>query len=404
MDISSIAQLIARRLCDDLTPEEGEQLAAWRAEAPANEQLFQRLSDIDNWKRYNEQAAAFNLPRARYQVQERIRKERIRRLWRHIGKYAAILLLPLCMGATLLYMVHEREMAERQPVAQAPAIEPILPGERKAVLQLSDGAIVDLEQQDSLGVQENDGTNISVESSTINYSVAADALAQAGRANATDKIQTKSQKEIYNTIVVPRGGEYAVKLSDGTTVHLNAMSSLKFPVQFTGDQRAVKLTGEAFFEVQKEARPFIVETELSKIEVLGTTFNVCAYDDEAMQATLVTGSIQLSTPSRKLVLRPSQQAVVAADNPNIEVKRVDTSFYTSWYQGKIHFQDVTLGEMMKILSRWYNIQVSYRTEALRQLRFGCYVNRYEEITPFLRLLEATGKVQVARKENHITFF
>jgi transmembrane sensor len=214
-----------------------------------------------------------------------------------------------------------------------------------------------------------------------------------------------SEKLAYNKVNVPRGGEYQLTLSDGSKVQLNSMSSIRFPVQFAQDCRLVELEGEAYFEVSKTGQPFIVQTKGMKIEVLGTSFNISAYANEEYQTTLVSGSVKVQTENgSNRVLKPSEQACITPGSNQINVRTVDTAFYTSWIHGKINFKDQRLDDIMKTLARWYDMDVVYENEATKELRFGCYVNRYNEITPLVKLLEQTGRVTVTVEGKTIKIF
>ena len=141
-----------------------------------------------------------------------------------------------------------------------------------------------------------------------------------------------------------------------------------------------------------------------KIEVLGTTFNISAYPNEEYQTTLVSGSVKVQTENgSNRILKPSEQACITPGSNQINVRNVDTAFYTSWIHGKINFKDQRLEDIMKILSRWYDMNVVYENEGLKNIRFGCNLNRYEEITPFVKLLEKTEEVHVKIEGNTITF-
>lgn len=269
--------------------------------------------------------------------------------------------------------------------------QPILPGEPKAILTLDDGQTIHINKEAGNLLEKIDGANVQIDSTMLNYQVA----------------QQKAQesKLIYNKVETPRGGEYALLLSDGTKVHLNAMTSLRFPVTFDNGPREVELEGEAYFEVSKTGQPFIVSTHGMQVEVLGTTFNISAYPREEYQTTLVNGSVKVNTETGKsCILKPSQQATVSPGNNSIKVRMVDAEFYTSWVKGKIHFKDQRLEDIMKILSRWYDMDVIYANEKIKDIRFGCNVDRYSEITPFVRLLEETGKVHVKINGKTITFY
>ena len=183
------------------------------------------------------------------------------------------------------------------------------------------------------------------------------------------------------------------------------MSSLRFPVRFGTKTRQVELEGEAYFEVSKTGQPFIVKTKGMDIEVLGTTFNLSAYSGETHQATLVSGSVRVWTENGgNCLIKPSEQAFIMPGSNKIEIRNVDTAFYTSWIHGKINFKDQRLEDIMKTLTRWYDMDVVYADEAAKDIRFGCYVNRYQEITPLIELLKSTGSVNIEVKGKTIKIF
>lgn len=390
-DVFLISRLIARYLCGELSTEEEQALMEWVHASSDNKDLFHKLCSDGNWKNYIEQASLFNLSKAKQEMNACIQRKKRKIMWQKAYQSAAILLLPILIVSFALYYVSDKKIVApaTTPVAVMPQVQSIMPGGQKACLQLSTGAVIDLEQKDSSGLKEKDGTDILIADNQLKYQEA---------------VYKENVAPLYNKIVVPQGGEYSVKLSDGTVVYINAMSSLKFPVQFSATERVVELDGEAFFDVQRNGTPFIVKTAQTQIEVLGTTFNICAYKGENTCATLVKGSIRISTERQSMLLSPSQQAIVEPNSKNITVNRVDADFYSSWYKGKIYFRDARLGDIMKNLSRWYNIQVSYGDSAASELRFGCYVNRHKEITPFLNHLKNTGKIRILQRGNKISFY
>ena len=183
------------------------------------------------------------------------------------------------------------------------------------------------------------------------------------------------------------------------------MSSVRFPARFAKDVRMVELEGEAYFEVSRTGQPFMVKTKGMTVEVLGTSFNISAYEDEDCRTTLVSGSVRVRTEKGEaIVLKPSEQATVTRHGDGIEVRNVDTSFYTSWINGKINFRDQRLEDIMKTLGRWYDMDVIYTDKAAKDMRFGCYVNRYDNITPLVELLEQTGRVSVDVKGKTVRIF
>lgn len=382
-----IARLIARFLSDEITPEETAKLTAWREESTAHEVLFQRICDKENQKKHFRQSMAFNPSSGWKEVEKRIKRNNNRNRYIKIASYAAIILLPLLWVGISMKLTSPTSLSNEQALIA----KPILPGESKAILTLDNGQTIHINKEASNLIEKIDGAHVQVDSAMLNYQVA--------------QKTTRENNPIYNKVETPRGGEYALLLSDGTKVHLNAMTSLRFPVTFNDGPRKVELEGEAYFEVSKTGQPFIVCTQGMQVEVLGTTFNISAYPQEELQTTLVNGSVKVNTETgESRVLKPSQQATINRGSNNIQVRMVDAAFYTSWINGKIHFKDQRLEDIMKTLSRWYDMEVIFATEKTKDLRFGCHVDRYSEITPFVRLLEETQKVHVKIDGKTITFY
>ena len=379
-----IARLIARYLSDEIGEEEQAELTRWRDESPENERLFQEICKEENIKQNMQKRQTFHAEDGWEGVQRKIQRHRFRHRILNICKYAAIFIFPVAIATVEIY----KSGNEPQPLSQVE--EQIVPGGKKAVLILDNGEAIDLKSTSGVELKEKDGTVIQVDSTVLNY--------QQAPARTSEKLA-------YNKVNVPRGGEYQLTLSDGSKVQLNSMSSIRFPVQFAQDCRLVELEGEAYFEVSKTGQPFIVQTKGMKIEVLGTTFNISAYANEEYQTTLVSGSVKVQTENgSNRILKPSEQACITPGSNQINVRNVDTAFYTSWIHGKINFKDQRLDDIMKTLARWYDMDVVYENEATKELRFGCYVNRYNEITPLVKLLEQTGRVTVTVEGKTIKIF
>ena len=379
-----IARLIARYLSDEIGEEEQAELTRWRDESHENERLFQEICKEENIKQNMQKRQTFHAEDGWEGVQRKIQRHRFRHRILNICKYAAIFIFPVAIATVAIY----KSGNEPQPLSQVE--EQIVPGGKKAVLILDNGEAIDLKSTSGVELKEKDGTVIQVDSTVLNY--------QQAPARTSEKLA-------YNKVNVPRGGEYQLMLSDGSKVQLNSMSSIRFPVQFAQDCRLVELEGEAYFEVSKTGQPFIVQTKGMKIEVLGTTFNISAYANEEYQTTLVSGSVKVQTENgSNRILKPSEQACITPGSNQINVRNVDTAFYTSWIHGKINFKDQRLDDIMKTLARWYDMDVVYENEATKELRFGCYVNRYNEITPLVKLLEQTGRVTVTVEGKTIKIF
>ena len=201
-------------------------------------------------------------------------------------------------------------------------------------------------------------------------------------------------------VTTGRGEEKTVILPDGTSVNLNSLSRIVYPGTFSGECRAVTLEGEALFNVTTTGIPFIVNTESMRIEVLGTSFDVRAYSGKPARTALLRGSVRISSGSGDRILSPGQMATVHGEEGNIRIDEVDADFYTSWTRGKIFFRDERLEDILDELSHFYDFEVEYGNAAVKNLRFGCYVDRFDEITPFLDLLRRTGKVRIESADGH----
>ena len=258
--------------------------------------------------------------------------------------------------------------------------EAIQPGQSRAVVTLADGQQVVLEQANRK-IEESDGTVLHSDSGALVY------MANAEKTTA---------KVMYNTVSIPRGGEYRWELADGTKVWLNAATELRFPVNFTGDMREVYLKGEAYFQVKRdEKHPFIVHTSMGAVEVLGTSFNVRDYEDEReVVTTLETGKVMYVSGNtrEKVTLNPGYQVLEKESSP-VEVRKVDPLQYTGWREGKYVFEDVALEDIMRTLCRWYDIDVVYANPAVKKFHFTGDLERYESISIFLSFIETGGDVK-----------
>ena len=254
------------------------------------------------------------------------------------------------------------------------------PGTCRAFLQLSSGERIVLEKSGQRDLHEMSG-NIRIDSGKVVYS--AQAVAQPGTV-------------VYNTLSVPHGGEYRLLLADGTAVHLNAGSELRYPVAFAVAERKVYLKGEAWFEVAKDAeRPFYVETDEVSIRVYGTAFNVNTHGLRATETVLVEGEIGISgkgsTGERRM--RPGQLAACDHHSGEITFREVDIRKYTAWKNGEFCFNDDTLEEILEELGRWYDVKVIFRSAGKKDIRFSGHLKRYENIQKILGAIsESTGIV------------
>lgn len=204
---------------------------------------------------------------------------------------------------------------------------------------------------------------------------------------------TDQHEVAFHTVKTPVGRQYKIQLPDGTTVWMNAESSLRFPTLFASDVREIEVTGEVYFEVMHEpGRPFKVSSGDQVITVLGTKFNV-AHDpfNEAIITTLVEGSIELQAGLNKQLLKPNQQAVLKSDqvDRNFDVNEVDGQLYIAWTNGFLHFRDESLGDIMKKVARWYQVDLSIDPQ-LAQAHYTLRFNQKSSLEELVQVLNDVG--------------
>lgn len=309
-------------------------------------------------------------------------KTRLNKKSRRINwiRYAAMVLLLISVSVFLKLQSLEKP----NPIQ----VSIIKHGSSKAVLKLSNGKIINL-----LDFKNNNNklSGISYDSSKISYA----------KQYNLDTLK-------YNTLIVPKGGEYTIVLNDGTKVKLNSMSELRYPIKFLGDQRKVTLKGEAYFDVAKDtSKPFIVETNQMKLKVLGTKFNINSYRDEKnIVTTLLSGKVEIANmkDSNKIYLQPNQQAILNRDKGEIKVQTVNPKLYVGWVNNSFVFNNYTLKEIMRILSRWYNIDYIFVNLNARDIRFYGTLNRFKDIKELLNKFEKTGNVRFEYQNNNILIY
>lgn len=261
------------------------------------------------------------------------------------------------------------------------------PGKSGAILTLSNGNEIVLDNLNDGIVGTQKGASIVLRQNEVVYDSSA---------------AEKEEEVTYNKITIPRGRQFRLVLSDGTKVWLNSASSLKYPTVFTGKKRNVEISGEAYFEVAKNANmPFNVKiNNQTAIEVLGTAFNVSAYEDEeTIYTTLLEGKVRLlqhnlikGNGKREAVLVPGEQAQVSyveTQKEGIKVIRTDTEQVMAWKNGLFNFNEKKLNEVMNQLSRWYDIEVIYEAEA-PNIEFWGEMSRSLNLSQVLHLLKKSG--------------
>lgn len=200
----------------------------------------------------------------------------------------------------------------------------------------------------------------------------------------------------YQTIYVPKSGEYELILSDGSKVFLNSESQLTFPSYFEGDTRSVELTGEAYFEVKKDGKPFIIQTQGLTIEVLGTSFNINAYETNPyVNATLVKGSIRIRLPESQetFLLQPEHNFQLDKLSDEVSVQQVNTDVYTAWIKGEFMFRNQPLTEIFAQLERWYDFTIIYENSRIGKMRFTGSAEKARPLNYLLDQIQAVTDIQ-----------
>jgi ferric-dicitrate binding protein FerR (iron transport regulator) len=303
---------------------------------------------------------------------------------------AAAAILIIC-SASLFFMKTSKKPGETLP-PETVARQVITPGGNKAYLTMANGARIALNDTKNGDLEAQSGIKITKSSNGILvYQV------QKTKTNQTDTA-TK-----FNTIETPRGGQYQVVLDDGTKVWLNAMSSLRFPVTFNGKQRKVELSGEGYFEVAKDkSKPFLVVSNGSIVRVLGTHFNVNAYRDNAeMTATLLEGSVEMIRNKSNALLVPGQQGKIEANNDQISVSNADLEEVMGWKNGLFIFHKENIVDVMRKVSRWYDVDVEYSGNVKNKV-FGGSISRYKDITELLDNLALTQAIHYKIEGRRVT--
>lgn len=371
MDRNKISwDVLLKKVRRELTPGEEALFQEWLARDERHSVYFERIRKVWSTDEVTSSMES-DLPKVITRFDDYVRKEKMmrhRRVMRNIYRYAACLVLLLAVGGGILFFNRNEEPT----MVEAKGEREILPGGNKAIILLADGEKVDVEWLADTNRYRVDGIEVESEAGKIRY------------------VEKKQGAVEYNTIMIPRGGEYQVELSDGTKVWLNAETKLRIPTAFVGKERRVYLSGEAYFDVAKnEKQPFIVETELGEVKVYGTEFNVKFYPEEKeLKATLVEGNIGFSSARvAELKIKPGYQLSLAEGSKMPQVKQVKIYNEIAWKNRQFSFESERLESIMTTLERWYNVKITFDDPSLKDLKFSGTLNRYDKINTILRFFE-----------------
>ena len=318
---------------------------------------------------------------------------RVHFLRRNRWWWAAAIILLLGAGAYIWTgRLPKAAIAQARPATHTK--NDVAPGGNKAVLTLANGAVIILDSAHTGTLAQQGNTAvIKQDNGRLAYNALHDSSASV-----------RATEVLYNTLATPRGGQYQLVLPDGTKVWLNAASSIRYPTAFAGHERRVEVTGEAYFEVAKNtAMPFYVKMNNgAAVEVLGTHFNINAYDDEpARKITLLEGSVKVSGKTANVVITPGQQARLTTQNSILKVTDdVDVEEVMAWKNGAFQFEGADIQSVMRQIGRWYDVEVEYKGNI--SLHFAGTISRNVNISQVLEMLERAGGVKTVVTGRKIT--
>ena len=348
-----------------------EELTAWLEEDEKNRSFFQQVISPEKRMQKFETRKHIDSERAFSKFKKNTQPHKVKSIYR-LSQYAAIFLVPVLVG--LVYLLVNQEPATRE-ISQSP----ITHGNNKAILILSQGETIDLSPDHALPALP-EGIDLVLQGDKLVY--------------ISDSTTEKERQ--YHELVTPRGGEFKITLPDGTFVHLNSNSKLRFPKNFAPDKREIFLSGEAYFEVSKNTnKPFLVIAEDVQVKVYGTTFNINTYgDDENIYTTLVNGSVRFISEKNKqeVILKPGMQSVMNTRTGNTGVRQVNVQDYISWKEGRFVFHSMTLESIMQQLRRWYDIEIFYQNPEIKQYEFRGVINRDMDLNKVLNIISETTNI------------
>lgn len=374
----SIEKLIVKWFTKSATSIELDTLSEW-IKTPTNKQMFKDYV-------FTHYAITFSISnpdpnKIKERLIQEIRKDKsvfYKKRRQSIFKYAAVAVIFLGIGYLYQqgYFSNESNLINTNENGQNVVSNNIVVGTDKAILTLEDGSNITL------------GKGQSYSANNLNSN---------GRKLVYNDANIPKPEIAYNYLTIPRGGQFYVKLSDGTEVWLNSESQLKYPVSFIkGALREVELVyGEAYFDVSPSTNhkgsKFKVLTGIQEVEVLGTEFNIKAYKDEAIiYTTLVEGKVTVGDIDHKKTLNPTEQSKLNLISKEIVVTEVDVYSETAWKNGFFSFKGKPLNEIMKVLSRWYDVKVVFTSTEVENVKFNGVISKNEKIEDILQIIKNTN--------------
>lgn len=377
MDIRKIDNLIVKFLEDDISIEESNELVKWLDSSKDNQDYFNEFVDFNqlvNNARFKKQDLR------KIKVLPKYPKTRRNRITQYVASALLFLL------ASSYFLITNNDNSSKKTPTKA-IRNHIKPGTDKAFLTLANGSDVILQKGSNYTNNQikSNGTNIVYDNNLIT-----------------------SKKEVaYNYLTIPKGGQFFIKLSDGTKVWLNSYSKLKYPVSFVkGETREVELLyGEAYFDVShskvnNEIAAFKVLTKTQNIKVLGTEFNIKSYD-KTITTTLVKGAVKVSNESTSKFLSPGMQSIAYVNSKDIVLKKADINYEIAWRKGLFIFNKEPLIKIAKVLERWYDVTITFENKEKEKNSFTGKLSRNKNINELLKIIEKTNEVKFQITDKNI---
>ena len=382
---NEIDEWVDRYVRGDLSGEDRAALMKWLEASPEHAKQFRkmlqaemRVSAVGKWQR---------LDQTRERVWERITPalvDRKRRLYLWGMRVAAIVLI--LVGVSFLWQLRKEPVKNLETVASLMQVES---GSPRAILKFDNGEQIELRDGETKNIALVSGVKVMQDS--------------LGGVKFEDKSIGREEAVTYNTIVVPEKGEYFVVLSDDTKVWMNSGSELSFPTRFGENEREVKLKGEAYFEVEANPRkPFYVCMGRAKVRVLGTAFNVMAYqDDRQMEVALLHGKVSFDISQKEYLLVPGEIATCNRLTGETSIRKGNVNAIVDWKSGRFTFEDMSLEDLVVKLRRWYGVEFEFKDERAKQLRFSGAVTRYRNLDYILNMISKTTEVEFLEGNNKV---
>ena len=381
-EVITKAKLIEKYLDGEITQEEKMVLDTWISESSENKALFEQLTTRESLR---------TLMKQYEQAQQRKDEAKIRAHQMTFGAAAVVLpmssvlkrlsvaaaaILVIATGAYLLFHHKGNQEIVKKDEKKTPVTNDVLPGSYKARLTLADGSTIVLDSAAQGQLTKQGNTGVLNKEGGLVY----------------ERAMQRTKEVLYNTLSTAKGEIYSLQLSDGTRIWLNSASSVRYPVVFNGQERAIEIEGEVYVEVAKlgSHKPFVATTNGMQVKVLGTHFNINAYPDEAqIRTTLLEGSVQVTAPGggKSGIMKPGQQSAVSRTGNKLEINDdADVEQAVAWKNGYFQFNGEDLQTVMRQLERWYDVQVVYES-SIPEKHFGGKIPRNANASEVLKVLE-----------------